>query len=83
MSTNIQHNSIPQRNTDTKNKTILHMHKYVLAMVGVLVLFIVTFPVAYMRVSLSNKYGGDAFKSLTWEEPQRSNSSDVSSRKAK
>lgn len=83
MSTQTQHHPIQHRNVNTKNQAIRHMHKYVLAMVSIFVLFIATFPLAYIRVSSSNKYGGDAFKSLKWEESQRANSSDAAPRKAR
>ncbi|MDJ0796752.1 MAG: hypothetical protein QNJ51_07920 [Calothrix sp. MO_167.B12] len=83
MSTHAQYDLIQDKHTGSKNQTIRHMHKYVLVMVGVFVLFIMTFPMAYVRVSQSNKYGGDAFKSLKWEEAQRAKSSNISPRGTK
>ncbi|BAY25649.1 hypothetical protein NIES2100_54550 [Calothrix sp. NIES-2100] len=50
---------------------IRKLHQYVLAMVSVLILFGITFPIACWRVSQSHKYGNAALKSLSWEEPQR------------
>ena len=47
------------------------MHKYVVGLVAIWLLFIASFPLAYLRVSKSGKYGGNAFKSLTWAESQR------------
>ena len=41
------------------------MHLYVFICVGVFLTFVVTFPLAYLRVSNSEKYEGIPFKSLT------------------
>ncbi|MBD2201452.1 hypothetical protein H6G33_02380 [Calothrix sp. FACHB-1219] len=57
--------------TQKYNQQIRQLHHYVLAMVSVLVLFALTFPIACLRVSQSHKYGNAALKSLSWDEPQR------------
>ncbi len=56
-----------------KNVSSQELHKYVLGLVGIWILFVVSFPVAYLRVSRSEKYSGSPFKSLTWEQAQISN----------
>lgn len=43
------------------------MHKYVWALVGVFVLFSVTFPLAFKRVSDSEEFSGFHVKSLKFE----------------
>jgi hypothetical protein len=57
--------------TQKHSLQIRKLHQYVLAMVSVLILFGITFPIACLRVSQSQKYGGAALKSLSWEETQR------------
>lgn len=47
------------------------LHKYVSICVGLLLLMLATFPIAYLRVSGSGKYNGGAFNSLTLEENER------------
>ncbi|NEQ36863.1 MAG: hypothetical protein F6K40_11465 [Okeania sp. SIO3I5] len=47
------------------------LHKYVSICVGLLLLMLATFPIAYLRVSSSGKYNGGAFNSLTLEENER------------
>ena len=47
------------------------MYKYVWICAGVFFLFMATFPMAYLRVSQSEKYNGSPFKSLDWEDSQR------------
>lgn len=42
----------------------LKMHKYILGWVGLLLAFGVTYPIAMMRVSQSEKFVGQAVKSL-------------------
>ncbi|MGK7872331.1 MAG: hypothetical protein AB4426_03130 [Xenococcaceae cyanobacterium] len=51
------------------------MHKYILVCVGAWLLFIATFPIAYLRVSQSGKYTGTPFKSLTWDDSQKASAS--------
>lgn len=41
------------------------LHKYVLFLAGIWTLFVVTFPLAYLRVSQSDKFAGTPFKSLS------------------
>lgn len=53
-----------------KNISSRELHKYVLGLVSVWILFVMSFPVAYLRVSRSEKYHGIPFKSLTWEQTQ-------------
>ena len=55
------------------NHNNLSLHKYVLICVGSLFLFIASFPIAYWRVSQSDKYDGLPFKSLELEDHQKSN----------
>jgi hypothetical protein len=43
------------------------MHKYVLILIGVWTLFAITFPIAFKRVSQSEKFTGFHVKSLTLE----------------
>ncbi len=50
---------------------IIYLHKYVMGLILVLIIFIATFPLAYMRVSVSGKYNGGAFNTLDWQESQR------------
>jgi hypothetical protein len=45
----------------------LHLHKYVLSLVGIFLLFAVTFPIALLRVSQSEKFSGAYLKSLAPE----------------
>lgn len=49
----------------TKKNQTKELHKYILGMVSVLFLFGITFPAAYWRVSKSEKFAGNPFKSLT------------------
>lgn len=56
----------------TQNVSTPNLNNYVLAVFGVWILFVASFPIAYMRVSRSEKYEGQPFKSLSWEEGQRS-----------
>lgn len=49
------------------------MHKYVWICVSVWLLCVATFPLAYLRVSESEKYNGGPFKSLRWDESQKPN----------
>ena len=58
------------------DRHILHkqtMHKYVWICVSVWLLCVATFPLAYLRVSESEKYNGGPFKSLRWDESQKPN----------
>lgn len=43
------------------------LHKYVLGLIGIWFLFIVTLPVAYLRVSQSQPFTGTPFKSFPLE----------------
>lgn len=49
----------------------LNLHKYVLICVGCFLMIIATFPLAYYRVSMSEKYGGEPFKSFSEEDAQK------------
>ncbi|NJR38879.1 MAG: hypothetical protein HC781_08635 [Leptolyngbyaceae cyanobacterium CSU_1_4] len=42
----------------------LKMHKYILIWVGILITFGITFPIAMARVSQTEKFSGQAIKSL-------------------
>lgn len=57
--------------TDRKNVTKRQLHFYVFLCVGVFLACVATFPLAYLRVSNSEPYQGSPFKSLTWEESQK------------
>ena len=60
-----------QEQSEVKRQSARQMHKYVLIFVGIWILFVATFPIAYLRVSRSAKYEGGPFKSLDWDNPQR------------
>ena len=60
-----------QKPIEAKKPPVKHMHHYVLIFFGLWVLFIATFPIAYLRVSRNDKYNGGPFKSLDWKTPQR------------
>lgn len=49
----------------TKCNNCQELHKYVLALSGVLFLFSISFPIAYWRVSQSEKFAGTPFKSFS------------------
>ena len=58
----------------TKNKQKVKasaLHKYVLICVGCLFLFIISFPLAYWRVSKEEKFQRLPLKSLDWNAPQK------------
>ena len=42
------------------------MHKYVVICLGVFFIFVATFPLAYLRVSRSEKYHGGPFKTQSY-----------------
>jgi|GEM_PF-4616983 len=67
----MQTETVSPQVTERKTKEKQKMHLYVLTCVGVLLAFAATFPVAYWRVSQSNKYNGTPFKSLSLEESQK------------
>lgn len=48
-------------------KTSINLHKYIWAWVAVFAAFVVSFPIAMMRVSKTDKFAGQPFKSLTCE----------------
>ncbi|MFB2897306.1 hypothetical protein ACE1CI_30690 [Aerosakkonemataceae cyanobacterium BLCC-F50] len=48
---------------ETKFSNSQELHKYVLALAGVLFLFGISFPIAYWRVSQSEKFAGTPYKS--------------------
>jgi hypothetical protein len=52
----------------------LRMHKYVLMLVGILVLLAATFLLAYLRIGQSKKFTGIPVKSLTLESQWEVNS---------
>ena len=56
---------------EEKKNQVKKMHHYVLIFFGIWVLFIATFPIAFLRVSSHEKYNGGPFKSLDWKTPQR------------
>ena len=68
MQTQIKPTATPTKITSTRP-----LNKYFLSLTSVWLLFIVSFPLAYLKVSKSEKYNGQPFKSLTWEESQKSN----------
>lgn len=69
----MQTQTVPTKIKQTKETR--QLHKYVLICVGVWLLFVATFPLAYLRVSRNEKYAGTPFKSLTWEESQKTSPS--------
>ncbi|MFB2838094.1 hypothetical protein [Floridanema evergladense] len=50
---------------ETRSNNCQRLHKYVWTLVGVLLLFGVTFPIAYWRVSQNEKFAGTPYKSLS------------------
>ena len=50
---------------ETRTNRAKELHKYTLGMVGVLSLFAISLPTAFWRVSQSEKFAGNPFKSLT------------------
>ena len=65
---------IPVKMQSTKPTlyTKQQLHKYVWICVGCLLLFLVSFPVACLRVSNSGKFDSGPFNSLTKDQPQKS-----------
>lgn len=53
--------------TNVRSDSKMNMHKYVWSLVGVFVLFAVTFPIALKRVSQDDKFSGFHVKSVTLE----------------
>ena len=49
------------------------MHKYVYGLLGIFLLFVGSFFLAYSRVSNSERYDGEAFNSLSWKDNQKDN----------
>ena len=49
------------------------LHKYIWSVVGVLGLFVASFPIAYFRVANSEKFDRQPFKSITPSENQKDN----------
>ena len=47
------------------------MHKYVFMGIGIWVVFVLTFVIAYFRVGSNGNYDGVPFRSITDAEPQR------------
>ena len=58
-------------NSKTQQKR--QMHRYIWVCVGVFISFLATFPLAYWRVSNSDKYDGLPFNSFNWEDSQKAN----------
>ena len=58
------------RNSFSKTK---HLYKYVWGLMGIFVLFVVSFFLAYSKVGNSERYSGEAFNSLDWEDNQKDN----------
>ncbi|MEL7039191.1 MAG: hypothetical protein AAFO04_26810 [Cyanobacteria bacterium J06592_8] len=56
---------------NNRDKQIQRMQHYVLGLVSIIVLFFMTFPIAYWRVSRSEKFSGLPMKSLSLEESQK------------
>ncbi|HBL59832.1 MAG TPA: hypothetical protein DDZ80_15555 [Cyanobacteria bacterium UBA8803] len=50
-----------------KPNSTRQIHKYVLILVGIWTLFAATLPIAYLRVSQSDKFSGTPFKSMNLE----------------
>lgn len=50
---------------ETKSNSCQELHKYVLILAGVFCLFGISFPIAYWRVSQSEKFAGTPFKSFS------------------
>lgn len=67
----MQTKTISHQPTDRKNIAKRKLHFYVFLCVGVFLACVATFPLAYLRVSNSEQYNEGPFKSLTWEESQR------------
>lgn len=57
--------------TERIGTSSLPMHKFVFMGVGIWVVFVLTFAIAYVRVSNSDNYGGLPFRALTDTETQR------------
>ncbi|MGK7874336.1 MAG: hypothetical protein AB4426_13800 [Xenococcaceae cyanobacterium] len=66
-----------QNNHGSKKTPRSKMDKYVLICVVGWLLFVATFPLAYLRVWRSEKYTSGPFKSLTLEESQKTNGTAV------
>lgn len=56
---------------NNRNKQIQKMRYYVFALVSIIGLFFLTFPIAYWRVSRSEKFTGLPVKSLSLEDSQK------------
>ena len=50
---------------------MIKLHKYVLICIGAWLLCVLSFPLAYSRVSNSGKYFDLPLKSLGWEDHQK------------
>ena len=65
----VQTQTRPKENK--KEKSGQPLHKFVIIGVGIWVLFVATFAIAFYRVSLSQKFDGLPFKTLTDSETQK------------
>ena len=60
-----------QPSSPTPNHASHRLHKYVIGGIGVWILFVISFPLAYWRVSETKPYQGEPFLSLSTEETQK------------
>ncbi|HEY9621421.1 MAG TPA: hypothetical protein V6C78_13680 [Crinalium sp.] len=45
----------------------MKLHRYVIGLIGVMALFAISYPIAFMRVAQNQKFAGSYLKSLTLE----------------
>ena len=64
-----------QIKTPSTSLTKRSMHKYVMCGVGIWITFMVTFAIAYVRVSHSQRFAGEPFQALSPHETQKPESS--------
>ena len=62
-------NSKPQKLLT--RRTPLSLYKYVWGVCGVLLLFLISFPLAYQKVARSEKFDEQPFRSLSWSDSQK------------
>lgn len=63
----------PSLSINKSSRIPLSLHRYIWVLVGVWGLFLVSFPVAYIRVAQSEKFGEQPLKSINWSENQKDN----------
>jgi hypothetical protein len=55
----------------SSKKNTQFLHKYVIGLLSLWLIFVGTFPLACWRVSRTEKFTGMHLKSLSWQEVQR------------